>query len=61
MIITDTTLVGYSVINGTWSIQLGLLVGSLVNLTMFPNSMLKIPQNPLFHRDLQDIMGKMRI
>ena len=31
MIVTDSTLVGYTLINGTWGLQLGLLVASLFN------------------------------
>ena len=33
---TQTTLVGYTIINGTWSIQLALLVASVYNYVMFP-------------------------
>jgi len=38
MIITDTILTGFTVINGTWSIQLSLLVGSIVSLAMTPTN-----------------------
>ena len=36
MLVTQTTLVGYTIINGTWSIQLALLVASIYNYVMFP-------------------------
>jgi hypothetical protein len=50
MIITEVTLVGYSVINGTWSIQLGLFVGALLSIIMFPSSELEF-ENIEFHKD----------
>jgi len=31
MIVLDSTLVGYSVINGTWQMQLAMLVAQLYN------------------------------
>jgi len=37
MIITDTTLVGYTVINGTWRLQLALMAGSIYNYYLYPN------------------------
>lgn len=38
MIITDTTLVGYTVINGSWQLHLGLLIGTYYNNYMYPDS-----------------------
>ncbi len=35
MIVTDTTLSGYTVINGSWGLQMGLLVGSLYNYYIY--------------------------
>ena len=37
MIVTDTTLSGYTVINGSWGLQMGLLVGALYNYYMYPS------------------------
>jgi hypothetical protein len=37
MIVTDTTLSGYTVINGSWGLQMGLLVGALYNYFMYPS------------------------
>jgi hypothetical protein len=37
MIVTDTTLVGFTMINGTWGLQLALLVASLFNYIMNPH------------------------
>ena len=37
MLVTDSTLVGYTLINGTYRLQLALLVGSLYNVIMFPD------------------------
>lgn len=37
MIVTDTTLAGYTVINGSWGLQMGLLVGALYNYYMYPS------------------------
>ena len=31
MIVTDTTLVGYTMINGTWGLQMALFIASLFN------------------------------
>ena len=36
MIVTDTTLVGYTMINGTWGLQLGLLIASLCSYFINP-------------------------
>ena len=38
MIITDTTLVGYTVINGTWRLQLALMVGAIYNYFIYPGN-----------------------
>ena len=38
MIVTDTTLTGYTVINGSWGLQFGLLVGSTYNYLVYPSS-----------------------
>ena len=38
MIVTDTTLTGYTVINGSWGIQFGLLVGATYNYIVYPSS-----------------------
>jgi hypothetical protein len=38
MIVTDTTLTGYTVINGSWGLQFGLLVGSTYNYICYPSS-----------------------
>lgn len=35
MLVTQTTLVGYTIINGTAGIQLAMFVGSLYNLIVF--------------------------
>jgi hypothetical protein len=37
MIITESTLVGYTMINGTWGLQMALLVASLFNYLINPN------------------------
>lgn len=37
MIVTNTTLVGYTVINGTWQLQAGLLLGALYTKYSYPN------------------------
>ena len=62
MIITDTTIVGYAVINGSWSIQMGLFIGSLVNLLMFKKDDLIIAPSPLIiHGNLLDIVQRCRV
>jgi hypothetical protein len=40
MLVTQTSLVGYTLINGTWGIQLALLVASLFNLIVYDNESL---------------------
>jgi hypothetical protein len=47
MIITDTTLVGYTVINGSWQLHLGLLGGNLYNNFVYPDSQLIVDANIL--------------
>lgn len=37
MLVTQTTLVGYTIINGTWSIQFALLIASIFNYQIFPD------------------------
>jgi hypothetical protein len=37
MIVTLTSLSGYSLLNGTWGIQMALLVASIFNVMVFPN------------------------
>ena len=37
MLVTQTSLVGYTLINGTWGIQLALLVASIFNLIVYSN------------------------
>jgi hypothetical protein len=37
MIITDTTLVGYTVINGSWRLQLAMLFGTIYNNFAYPD------------------------
>ncbi len=37
MLVTQTSLVGYTLINGTWGIQLALLVASLFNMITYDN------------------------
>ena len=37
MLVTQTSLVGYTLINGTWGIQMALLVASLFNLLVYEN------------------------
>jgi hypothetical protein len=37
MIVTETTLVGYTMINGTWGLQLALFVASLFNYLINPD------------------------
>jgi hypothetical protein len=44
MIVTDTTLVGFTMINGTWGLQLALAVASLFNYFINPSP--EIPQDP---------------
>jgi len=50
MIITDTTLVGYTVINGTWRLQLALMAGAIYDYYLYesgnvvqPNIAIKYP------------------
>lgn len=45
MIVTDTTLVGFTMINGTWGLQLALLIASLFNYFINPTP--EIPQDAL--------------
>ena len=49
MIITDTTLVGYATLNGTWSIQLALLIGSITLVIVFPADEISLPPNILLN------------
>ena len=44
MLVTDTTLVGFTLINGTWGLQLALLVASLFNY--FYNPHVTVPWDP---------------
>jgi len=37
MIVTDSTLVGYTMINGTWGLQMALLIASLFNYFINPD------------------------
>lgn len=37
MIVTETTLVGYTMINGTWGLQMALMIGSLTNYFLSPD------------------------
>jgi hypothetical protein len=37
MIVTDSTLVGYTMINGTWGLQMALFIASLFNYFINPN------------------------
>jgi hypothetical protein len=37
MIVTDSTLVGYTMINGTWGLQMALFIASLFNYLINPN------------------------
>jgi len=37
MLVTQTSLVGYTLINGTWGIQMALLVASLFNALTYSN------------------------
>lgn len=36
MLVTQTTIVGYTLINGTWGLQLALLIASLYNAIVVP-------------------------
>ena len=36
MLVTQTTIVGYTLINGTWGLQLALLIASLYNALIVP-------------------------
>ena len=36
MLVTQTTIVGYTLINGTWGLQLALLIASLYNALVVP-------------------------
>ena len=38
MLVTQTTIVGYTLINGTWGLQLALLIASLYNALVVPTS-----------------------
>jgi len=40
MLVTQTSLVGYTLINGTWGIQLALLIASLFNVITYDNDSL---------------------
>jgi hypothetical protein len=44
MIVTDTTLVGFTMINGTWGTQLALFIASLFNYFVNPSP--DIPFDP---------------
>jgi hypothetical protein len=35
MIVTESTLVGYTVVNGSWGLQLGLMIGAIFNLYFY--------------------------
>ena len=35
MIVTETTLVGYTVVNGSWGLHLGLMVGAIFTLYFY--------------------------
>ena len=37
MIVTDSTLVGYTMINGTWGLQMALFIASLFNYFLNPH------------------------
>ncbi len=37
MIVTDSTLVGYTMINGTWGLQMALLIACLFNYFVNPD------------------------
>jgi len=37
MIVTDSTLVGYTMINGTWGLQMALFIASLFNYLINPS------------------------
>jgi len=37
MLVTESTLVGFTILNGTYSMQLALLAGSLYNLLKYPS------------------------
>lgn len=37
MIVTETTLVGYTMINGTWGLQMALFIASLFNYFVNPD------------------------
>ena len=37
MIVTQTTLVGFTLINGTWGVQMALFIASLFNYFVKPN------------------------
>lgn len=37
MIVTETTLVGYTMINGTWGLQMALFIASLFNYFINPD------------------------
>ena len=37
MIVTDSTLVGYTMINGTWGLQMALFIASLFNYLINPD------------------------
>lgn len=36
MLVTDTTLVGYTMINGTWGLQMALFIASMCNYFINP-------------------------
>lgn len=43
MIVTDTTLVGFTMINGTWGVQLALFIASIFEYYVSPHP--DIPQD----------------
>jgi hypothetical protein len=45
MIVTDTTLVGFTMVSGTWGLQFALFVASMFNYFVTPDP--AIPIDPL--------------
>jgi len=48
MIVTDTPLSGFTVINGTWGLHLGLFIGSIVCYATYSNDDFIIDPVPIF-------------
>ena len=52
MIVTDTTLVGYTVINGTWRLQLALMAGSIYEYYVYAGNGVIQPNIAVVYPDI---------